>query len=524
MQPNRRQTGENAVAYIRVSTEEQARHGYSLETQREALRDYAKGHGLRVVTVYEEKHSAHSAGRPVFDQMCREIAADATITSVLVYKIDRLTRNLTDFTRVSELLRIKIISATEQLPDDATGRAMAGFQAVIARMYSDQLGERVRHGLKTKADKGLLPGRPPDGYMKGNPVIVPDPERASVIRELFDAFDHPDMSLSQLKRYADERGLRTKNGQPFGTSSLRYTLTNPTYCGQFVFRGELYEGKHQPIVAKTHFDRVQRKIRSRVHVDEEKRFPYLGMLTCHRCDCSITKEFKKGRYIYYRCTGGRGDCAVKHQYVTQDHMGEMLAVVVGSVHLDDEQVRFLLEVARSRGRDAARSRKAERARLTGQLGKLRKERRDGFNKRLDGTIDEDFWADWDANMERKIKRTETRIEELKQEGELDDLAPALELLNKAPELYEQGSHQDKARILKSLVWNCGVDVGSVHPHYKEPFGLVAQAKVQSDLPGGLIVELESFQLHGRVGGSKRDPSSTEHFGTPLAEVGSGAIG
>ncbi len=85
------------VSYIRVSTDEQAEHGYSIETQRQLLIDYARGHDLQIVLTVEETHSAHKPGRPKFQAMLAFLRKHTDVGGVLVYKLDRLSRNMSDY-------------------------------------------------------------------------------------------------------------------------------------------------------------------------------------------------------------------------------------------------------------------------------------------------------------------------------------------------------------------------------------------------------------------------------------------
>ena len=180
----------SVTAYIRVSTEEQARHGYSIEAQRQVLRDYAEGHQLDIVEEFVESESAYRPGRPGFKAMLTLLRRRTDVSAVLCYKIDRVSRNLQDYSALTELMKIDIISATESLPEGATGEFIGGVQAVAARYYSAQLSERVSLGLETKARKGLWPTYAPTGYNNVGKGIEPDPVSGPIIRELFESSPH----------------------------------------------------------------------------------------------------------------------------------------------------------------------------------------------------------------------------------------------------------------------------------------------------------------------------------------------
>jgi len=142
------------VAYIRVSTDEQA-HGYSIPSQQQVLQDYAAGHELAVVEEFVESESAYKPGRPEFERMLTYLRRHRDVSGVLCYKIDRIARNLHDYSELSEMDGITIISATEALPDNSTGRLIGTVQAAFSRYFSDQLGERIQLAMETKARSGV---------------------------------------------------------------------------------------------------------------------------------------------------------------------------------------------------------------------------------------------------------------------------------------------------------------------------------------------------------------------------------
>ena len=144
---NKNAPGSKVALYARVSTEEQAEHGYSIDVQKQFLRDFADGHHMTVVETFAESESAAKRGRGEFQRMVELLEKDRTITGVLIYKMDRVARNLSDYAYLVEELGVELISATEQFPENATGRFMGDIHAVLARYFSAQLSERVRDAM-----------------------------------------------------------------------------------------------------------------------------------------------------------------------------------------------------------------------------------------------------------------------------------------------------------------------------------------------------------------------------------------
>ncbi len=463
------------VSYIRVSTDEQAKHGDSILAQRQILQDYAKGHNLEVVQEFEESQSAYKPGRPEFAKMLKLLKKRADVTGVLCYKIDRIARNLRDYSELSEMSGVGIISATEALPDNSTGELIGGVQAVFSRYFSDQLSERVKLGMETKAKRGMWPTYAPIGYLNDpdSKGIIPDPERADPVREVFEAYMHRNISLSDLASWATARGLRTRTGGNLRKSTIHGLLTNPIYYGAVRWKGNLYDGIHEPLISRALFKRVQERLSGKSHPSKKREFPFRGLLQCGYCGCAITAVLKKGKYIYYHCTQGRGKCS--QPYVRQNHLSEMLLQIVQTVHLSEQQVGKLLDMMQGE----KHRREEERLRRIQALGKkqqlIRRRRDAAYDDKLDGKITEERWLDLDrrwAQQEFQIK-CELELVDSGREPSVDDVQATLELLKRAPILYLRQNDQERARLLKTLLWNCKVRGENLEPIYRKPFDVVA---------------------------------------------------
>ena len=463
------------VTYVRVSTEDQARHGYSIPAQRQILQDYAKGHDLEIVERFEESQSAFKPGRPEFNEMLRYLRRHRDVTGVLCYKIDRIARNLSDYSALDEMDGISIISATEALPENSTGKLIGTVQAAFSRFYSEQLGERVSLGMDTKVRKGLWPTRAPIGYLNDRTAkcIVPDPDRAHLIREAFEIYARGLIPLSELVKWARKRGLSTRGGNPLAKSELHKLLTNPAYYGKIPWKGALFDGIHEPLVSKSVFDHVQDRLSGRSYARIRRRFPYRGLLQCGYCGCNITASLEKKKYVYYHCTHGRGKCP--QPYIRQDQLGRRLHELVDNVHISRPQISELLE----RIREGSEQRELERARTTRRLkrevGQIAAYRDQAYVDKLDGKITEERWMQLERKWTHRTDALEADLESVIEAPEpfLDDVQAAFELLERASSMYLMQSHEERARLLRVLVSNCSLKGENLDPVYKKPFGAVA---------------------------------------------------
>lgn len=463
------------VTYTRVSSTEQS-HGYSLEAQERCLRDYAQGNHLRIVRKFSESHSAYNPGRPEFEKMLQFLAQNPDIKAILAYKLDRLTRNMTDHSALSTLPDIRIISATEALPPGATGELLWNMNAAISRFYSAQIGERASLGMLTKCRRGLYPSLAPLGYVniKEPPCIVPDPLRGDMVKELFEHHARTGASLSQLLDWSEKRGLRTRGGGKLRKSALHKMLQNPIYYGTFRWRSETYEGKHEPLISKSLFDRCQERLMEKTHSMTKRDFPYRGLVKCGLCGCHLTASIVKGRYIYYRCTQGRGKCEQKS--IREDRLGVELASVVDRIHLSSTQASELLQLMRDRQEEDAKYRKARISKLKAHRDKLEERRDKAYADKADGILGQDRWLKMDNRWaaEDLLLRSEIRDLDSQRDPSVDNIRATLQLLNCASDLYRRQSDAERARLLRVLVCNCKLKGGSVEPTYRSPFDRIAE--------------------------------------------------
>jgi len=248
-----------AVIYVRVSTEKQATAEKSLEIQKRVLTDYAKKHDLEIVRTFQEAHSAYKPGRPEFEAMIDFLRERDDVSGVLCYRVDRLSRNLQDYSCLEEMEGIEIICATESLPDESTSCFLSAIFTATYRFCSDQMSERVKDACRSKAVSGMYPGRAPIGYVKNTvkKTLEPDPAMAPIITKLFEMYASEDITLSQLVCQAKVLGLRIRTGDALGKSALHKLLSNPIYHGVIRWGGKLYPGLHDPIVPVDVFNKVQ---------------------------------------------------------------------------------------------------------------------------------------------------------------------------------------------------------------------------------------------------------------------------
>ena len=248
--------------YIRVSTLDQAREGYSLAAQRAALERWAAERGHEVVRIYEDagisaKDIPH---RPAMRRLLWA-ARRRQYDILLVWALSRLTRSVADIYATAELLAgrgIGLVSYTEAFDTSTpTGRAMMGLLGVFAQMEREITAERVRSAMAERAAQGKRTSNCVLGYdLVGKDGLRVNPREAEAVRWIYRTYLECG-TLYGTARRATAAGLRGKLGGELRAESVRKILTRPIYIGYNTSHGQLVRGTHEAIISDDVFERVQ---------------------------------------------------------------------------------------------------------------------------------------------------------------------------------------------------------------------------------------------------------------------------
>ena len=249
-----------AALYLRVSTEDQAREGFSLDAQRKRLFAYCKARGWEVGDVYvDDGHSGRNIKRPAYTRMMEE---RERWDLILVLKMDRIHRNSVNFTLMMDSLRAwgKEFNSMQESFDTTTamGRFVMDIMQRIAQLESEQIGERVRVGMEQKARKGegILGFGHPYGYDISEGSLLVNEEEANVVRTIY-RLRADGLSLQRIADHLNSMGVRSKKGLDWKRQSISRILRNPLYCGCLRWADIIRPGCHPAIVPFEDFSIVQ---------------------------------------------------------------------------------------------------------------------------------------------------------------------------------------------------------------------------------------------------------------------------
>jgi len=252
--------------YTRVSTEDQAKEGFSLGAQRERLEAYCLARDWEVAGLYiDDGHSGRNIRRPAYQKM---LAERDRWDALLVIKMDRIHRNARNFMEMMDNLGAwekDFVSATESLDTStAMGRFVMDIIQRIAQLESEQIGERVYMGMsqKAKAGPGILGFSAPLGYDLAEGRLVPNEREATIVREMF-ARCLDGKTLEEIASELNDEGHRTKRDTSWTVVKVYRILHNPVYAGVLRWDGFLRKAEHEPLVSAEAFNEVQERLRSR---------------------------------------------------------------------------------------------------------------------------------------------------------------------------------------------------------------------------------------------------------------------
>jgi DNA invertase Pin-like site-specific DNA recombinase len=276
---------------------------------------------------------------------------------LLCEKTDRLYRNFKDYVTIDELdLTLIFVKEGSVLNKQSRSheKFIHGIKVLMAKNYIDNLSEETKKGLLEKAEEGEFPAYAPLGYLhdKADKTIEIDPERAPIIREMFEQYATSKFSLRRLEVLVAQQGLTTRKGNRLARSSVANILKNPFYTGDFLWNGKQYQGKHPAIIDKELFQRVRAVSGQRNDTRATShRFAYSGFLKCAHCGCSITAEIKKGRYIYYHCTFDKGSCG--GLYVREEELERQFEGILSEFHFSEIAPDWIREALRQNQQEKA---------------------------------------------------------------------------------------------------------------------------------------------------------------------------
>jgi len=360
--------------YARKSTEQDELQALSIDSQIKEMTDMAAREGLEIAEIRKESHSAKESGqRPVFKQLVADIRK-GMFTGIIAWDPSRISRNAGDLGSIVDLMDSKHLVDIRTHGQRFTNSPNEKFLLMIlcsqAKLENDHKGENVKRGLRAKCEMGFRPGVSPIGYIhdkyadKGQKRIMVDPQRAPIIKQMFEKVAYEDASGRDLYAWLVDIGFTTRSGKPVAVSGIYRMLKDSFYYGEFEYpegSGKYYKSVVDPIITKELYLKAQ----ANLHAPPRRHpgtceFDFTRLFYCGSCGSGITAEEKfknlkgggRNRYVYYHCTRFK-DKRCKEKPIREENMVAQLLHIIEKVDIDEIGAREQIEREVTRYRQLA---------------------------------------------------------------------------------------------------------------------------------------------------------------------------
>lgn len=254
----------NIIGYVRVSTSNQVENGEGLEIQKNKITEYCAQRGLALVKFYEDKGISGSVrDRPALLRLLKDCET-GKIQKVVVYKQDRLSRELTvslwletQFKKYG--IELNSVVDPEYDMEDPLQKAFKRIADIFAELEKDMIAMRLKEGRINNAKNGMRgSGAIAFGYVKVDDKLEINPEESKWVEKVF-RWATKGHSYTKIAESLNRNGLVTRRGKPFQIESVKYVLRNPIYYGETRFGDIAGKGCHEAIISKRLFTRAQRR-------------------------------------------------------------------------------------------------------------------------------------------------------------------------------------------------------------------------------------------------------------------------
>ncbi len=456
---------QNVILYTRVSTDEQADKGFSLNHQKTVLELYCKHKNYEILNHFQDDFSAKTFDRPEFKKLLTYVKANKrSIDALLFTRFDRFSRNAEESYRQIRLFRemgINVIAVEQPLDLDLPeSKIILSLMLSMSEVENDRISIRTKQGMRQAQKEGFFTGIAPIGYLnhrneQGKSTLIPSPI-APIIKKVFQEYATGIYSTEEIRKKYYNKGLKVSK------NTLLNILKNPTYTGKIVIKEwkkedlAIVPGIHEPIIDSKTFEKVQRVFLGKQvkPVLESKQIdeilPLRGFLQCPSCGRALTGSGSMGggvtRHYYYHCNPG---CKERYKLLEVHQLMEKL---LKELVINEDSKDLYKKILRNTFKTQAGDREAELKSLKREINKL--------NTRLDSVEEKFFDNQIDVKVYNTMKRkTETQLANLKSqvetmkslENDFDNhLKKGITFLQSIDSVYINAPASIKKKILRTI--------------------------------------------------------------------------
>lgn len=536
---------QQAVMLARVSSRKQER-GASLDAQVESIQAYCHRNDLTIVEptpkAFVFTESSTRGGRKKFNEMIDFIEHQKRKTAIVVHTLDRLQRGFGECEKIKELLKadkIEVHFIQEALildkfssDDDFT---RYDFGILSAKLYLTSMNRNVRRSQKHNREAGLWQGLAPIGYLNAKDerkraTLILDPERAPIIKQIFEEYATGDHSIQSVWKSALDKGFTSKEPNynprsknfgkrcPVSKNKIHDILTNPFYYGCMYVADEEIDEKtkkpiktfykkiqhaYEPIISKELFDKVQTILKSKNKENfckEQKYagipFSLRGLIKCE-CGCMMTPERhkKKGNiYTYLRCPHRNKDCK---QYLVPEEtiLNQLNQEIFQKIRISPTMHELLKTSIIQSLEDEKKINANVRKKITDEIFMVDSRLERLWESYLDRVIDKpkyeaekEKYLTQKRELEEKANKYTDITKELK-----ENVEKAINFVADVSNLMEVASPDDKNMLLKRLLDNCVLHGDTLTYEIKAPFDKLISCNNYKQWSNVALDNLDEFE-------------------------------
>lgn len=405
--------------YMRVSTEDQAREGFSLPEQKERLEAYCKFNGYKIVEYYTDAGISAKTGnyRPEYDRMLED-GKQGKINMIIALKLDRITRSTRDWETLMDYLEkynINIAFVNDDInTTTANGKMVSRIMMSVSQNEIERTSERTIIGLEGAIKQGHIPARAPLGYKHIDKKLVPDPLTKDIVIRIYNLYFEGLTYNTIAKLFNKEKVCGKTNWKD---TSILKIITNVIYKGDYI-QGKTtrnpryFEDVVEPIVSKELWDscQVQKKKNQRNYM-RSQTYIFLQKLKCPKCGRILaggaSHKIKADKwYYYYRCEKCRGNI---REHEIENSIKELLSDIF---EYDSVVNEFFLPVLQNKIHNLKEDFEKEIANLNNKKIRIRK-------AYIDELFTEEEYKEETTIVENKIKDLQKKILENEQVSKLN---------------------------------------------------------------------------------------------------------
>ena len=412
---------ENKIAglYIRVSTEDQAREGFSLKEQEKRLRAMCEYKGYEVYKIYKDSGISAKTGnyRPAFEELLQDIK-DKKCNTIVVLKLDRLTRSVYDWENILKFLEENdayLDCANDDInTTNANGKMISRILTSVSQQEIERTSERTKVGLAGAIKEGHIPARAPLGYKHVDKKLVPDPLTKDIVIRIYDLYFEGKSYYNIATIFNEEQVLGKTNWKDTGILRI---ISNEVYKGDYVHgkrtnHPTYYKDVIEPIVSKEMWENCQvQKKKNQKNYMRTQTYIFLQKLKCPKCGRILaggaSHKIKTDKwYFYYRCENCKNNI---HEDKIEEKIKNLLADIL---EYDNVVNEFFLPVLKSKVDNPKEQLEKELKNLNNKKERIRK-------AYIDELFNEEEFKQESKLIENQIEKINSKLLENSQVEQLN---------------------------------------------------------------------------------------------------------